>query len=245
MSRDTTPLGDLGDTQPGQLQKVLVWDPYIRVFHWSLVVCFVAAIVTAKVGGDWLAWHGYCGYAISALVVFRVLWGFVGGEFARFRSFVASPASSLRYGYRLLRGSTQHVISHNPLGAVMVMVLLGSLGFQSVLGMVGDNEITSSGPLSRYVSSESAAAAMRWHRLIGDVLLGLVALHVVAVLFHVFVKKEHLVSAMIDGQKSLPAELAERAKYARRASNVAGCFCAGISILAMAIALNWATLFLG
>jgi cytochrome b len=220
-----------------------VWDVFVRVFHWSLVLLFVISVATGKAGGSWIKWHMYSGYAILALVIFRIVWGFVGGEFARFVSFVASPVAAFRYGSSMLKRGAQHVISHNPLGGWMVLVLLALLGLQAGLGLIGDDEIATTGPLSRYVALETALAAMSWHRRIGDLLLILVAIHIIAVLFHVFVKKEGLIRAMFSGRKDLPQHLASEAQAARPASISRGVGVFVFAVIAVALAVNWSSLF--
>lgn len=220
-----------------------VWDVFVRVFHWSLVALFAFSAISGKVGGGWIKWHMYSGYAILALVLFRIVWGFVGGEYARFVSFVASPARAIAYGIGMVKGGVQHVISHNPLGGWMVVVLLLVLALQSMLGLISDDEIATSGPLARYVALETALAAMSWHRLIGDLLLILVAVHILAVLFHVFVKKESLVRAMLSGNKELPESLANEAKSAKPASATAGYVAFSVAVVAVVVAVNWSSWF--
>jgi cytochrome b len=220
-----------------------VWDVFVRAFHWSLVLLFAFSAITGKVGGSWIKWHMYSGYAILALVFFRIVWGFVGGEYARFASFVAGPTSAVRYGLGLLKRGSQHVISHNPIGGWMVVALLLVLATQAVLGLICDDEIATTGPLARYVSTELSLKAMSWHRLLGDVLLILVAIHILAVVFHVFVKKESLVRAMFSGNKDLPTDLAREAQSARKASIGIGFVVLSIAIAAVAIAVNGSSWF--
>jgi cytochrome b len=220
-----------------------VWDVFVRAFHWSLVLLFAFSAITGKVGGSWIKWHMYSGYAILALVFFRIVWGFVGGEYARFASFVAGPTSAVRYGLGLLKRGSQHVISHNPIGGWMVVALLLVLATQAVLGLICDDEIATTGPLARYVSTELSLKAMSWHRLLGDVLLILVAIHILAVVFHVFVKKESLVRAMFSGNKDLPTDLAREAQSARKASIGIGFVVLLIAIAAVAIAVNGSSWF--
>jgi cytochrome b len=220
-----------------------VWDVFVRAFHWSLVLLFAFSAITGKVGGSWIKWHMYSGYAILALVLFRIIWGFVGGEYARFASFVAGPTSAVRYGLGLLKRGSQHVISHNPIGGWMVVALLLVLATQAVLGLICDDEIATTGPLARYVSTELSLKAMSWHRLLGDVLLILVAIHILAVVFHVFVKKESLVRAMFSGNKDLPTDLAREAQSARKASIGIGFVVLSIAIAAVAIAVNGSSWF--
>lgn len=226
-----------------ELISAPVWDVFVRAFHWSLVALFAFSAITGKVGGGWIKWHMISGYAILALVLFRIVWGFVGGEYARFASFIASPARAIAYGIGMVKGGAQHVISHNPLGGWMVVVLLLVLALQSFLGLISDDEIATTGPLARYVALETALAAMSWHRLIGDLLLILVAVHILAVLFHVFVKKESLVRAMLNGNKELPESLANEAKSAKPASATAGYVALSVAVIAVVVVVNWSSWF--
>ncbi len=219
-----------------------VWDGFVRAFHWSLVLLFSLSIVTAKLGGNWIVWHMYSGYAILALVLFRIVWGFVGGEFARFGAFLSGPVIAARYGLGLLKKNSQYVISHNPLGGIMVVVLLVLLAAQAGFGLFSDDEIATTGPLARYVSTETSLKAMSWHRQLGDVLIGLVVIHILAVLFHIVVKKESLIRAMFDGKKMLPPDLAQQASAAKPASTKLGFVVLSIAIAAVVIAVNWSSI---
>jgi cytochrome b len=231
-------------TKPNiELISAPVWDGFVRVFHWTLVLLFAFSATTGKVGGTWIVWHMYSGYAILALVLFRIVWGFVGGEFARFSAFVASPIAAARYGIGMLGKGARHVISHNPLGGWMVIAMLLVLGLQAGLGMISDDEIATTGPLARYVSQDTALAAMSWHRKIGDLLLIFVAIHIAAVLFHVLVKKEGLIRAMFSGKKDLPRELAEQANAASPASSVRGFVVLSIAVAVVAIMVNAPAVF--
>ena len=185
-----------------------VWDAFVRCFHWSLVSLFAISVASGKVGGEWIVWHMRSGYAILALVVFRLIWGFVGGEYARYTSFLTGPVRGIKFAKGLLGKAPQHVIGHNPVGGWMVVVLLVLLATQAGLGLFSNDEIATTGPLARYVSDETSLTLMSRHRSIGDVLLILVGVHIAAVLFHVFVKKEGIVRAMLTGKKTLPPALA-------------------------------------
>lgn len=216
-----------------------VWDVFVRLFHWSLVLLFGFSVLSAKVGGNWITWHMYSGYAILSLVIFRVVWGFVGGEYARFGSFIAGPIRAAKYGLALLKRDSPHSIGHNPIGGWMVIVLLLLLASQAVLGLFGNDEIATSGPLARYISDDASIRAMTWHRRIGDALLILVGIHILAVLFHVFVKKEGLVRAMLSGSKNLPSSLANTAKAGRSASNRLGAILFALAVIIVALVVNW------
>jgi cytochrome b len=219
-----------------------VWDIFVRCFHWSLVALFSFSVISAKVGGAMITWHVYSGYAILSLVLFRLVWGLVGGEYARYGSFIAGPIRGVRFALSLLKkgsGHTQHVIGHNPIGGWMVIALLLLLALQATLGLISNDEIATTGPLARYVSDETSISAMSWHRRIGNLLLILVGVHIAAVLFHVFVKKEGLIRAMFNGNKSLPPELAREASAGRKASLPLGFIVLTIAIAAVTIAVNW------
>lgn len=236
-------------TKPNtDLIAVPVWDVFVRCFHWSLVTLFAISVTTGKIGGEWITWHMKSGYTILALVLFRVMWGFVGGEYARYRSFLAGPTRGIRFALELLKKHSQHaqhsqnIIGHNPVGGWMVIVLLLLLATQAILGLFGNDEIATTGPLARYISGEASVRAMGWHNRIGNVLLGLVGVHIVAVLFHVLVKKEGLIRAMFSGSKALPPALASEAAAARKASYPVGFIVLMIAIAAVTIAVNWSSI---
>ena len=220
-----------------------VWDGFVRVFHWSLVTLFAVSVASGKVGGEWIDWHMKSGYAILALVTFRLMWGFVGGEYARYVSFLTGPIRALKFAKGLLGKTHVHVIGHNPVGGWMVMVLLLLLATQATLGLFSNDEIATTGPLARYVSDATSITLMGRHRTIGNILLALVGIHIAAVLFHVIVKKENLIRAMFSGKKALPPALASEANAARKASTPLGFVVISVAIAVVAIAVNWAALF--
>lgn len=179
---------------------VRVWDLPTRVFHWSLVVCVVGLVVTAKLGQ--MEWHFRLGYAALTLLLFRLVWGLVGGRWSRFVSFVYSPASVWRY----LRGPVEpaHSVGHTPPGSLSVFALLLFLLAQAGTGLFSDDEIAASGPLTRLVSNAWVSQASWYHREVGQrVLIVLVALHVAAILFYLWRKRQNLIVPMLTGDKSL------------------------------------------
>ena len=220
-----------------------VWDAFVRGFHWSLVTLFVISVTSGKVGGEWIVWHMRSGYAVLALVVFRLIWGFVGGEYARYTSFLTGPVRGFKFAKSLLGKGHEHVIGHNPVGGWMVVVLLVLLATQAGLGLFSNDEIATTGPLARYVSDATSITLMGRHRTIGNLLLILVGVHIAAVLFHVFVKKEGIIRAMFTGTKSLPPTLASEAHAARKASHPLGFVVLSVAIAAVVIAVNWPALF--
>lgn len=182
-----------------------VWDFPVRVFHWSLVISFAGAYITHRLGIEYFKYHVWCGYAVIILVSFRIIWGLVGTRHARFWNFIRGPVTTGRYTLATLRGKGQHYAGHNPLGALMVIVLLASLAVQALAGLFANDEIFNLGPLYAYVSAQRSIELTSLHRQLFYWILGAVALHVLAVLAHRLLKKEKLVRAMIVGDK--PAEL--------------------------------------
>ena len=122
-----------------------VWDAFVRCFHWSLVTLFIISVASGKVGGEWIVWHMRSGYAILALVIFRLIWGFFGGEYARYGSFLAGPVRGIKFAKGLLGKGHEHVIGHNPVGGWMVVVLLVLLATQASLGLFSNDEIATTG----------------------------------------------------------------------------------------------------
>jgi cytochrome b len=188
-----------------RLTAVRVWDLPTRAFHWVLALTIVASVVSAKIGGNAMLWHFRFGYVVFALVAFRVLWGLVGGRWSRFSSFVYSPGTVLRYLRGQSRADEHHDVGHNPLGSFSVLALLGFLALQVATGLVADDEIANVGPLNRFVSGSTAGQATHWHKDYGQwILLGLVALHIAAILYYLLAKKTNLVRPMLNGDKALP-----------------------------------------
>lgn len=182
---------------------VRVWDAPTRLFHWLLALCFVGLLITSQVGGMAMEWHFRFGYGVLTLLLFRLLWGVLGGHWSLFSSFVVGPTGVLRYLQG--RGKPHDGVGHNPLGALSVLAMLLFLSLQVASGLMSDDEIAAAGPLTRFVSSAWVGTATYYHKDIGKlILLGLVALHLAAIAFYYFRKKENLLKPMITGDKSLP-----------------------------------------
>ena len=181
--------------------KVRIWDLPTRLFHWALVMCLVGLITTAQIGGNAMDWHFRLGYGVLTLLLFRFIWGFMGGYWSRFSSFFFSPAAIYRYVRNANMPSPS--LGHNPLGAASVYAMLILLLMQVGTGLVSDDEIAAAGPLSKYVASAWVSQATLYHSEIGKrLILALVGLHLAAVLFHQFKKREDLVRPMINGDKT-------------------------------------------
>jgi len=171
-----------------------LWDKPTRLFHWALVLCIVLAWLSAE--QQWYEIHLYTGYSVIVLVVFRVLWGFIGSLHSRFSDFVVGPAKLDHY----LRTGEYSSAGHNPLGALSVMALLLLLLVQAVSGLFNSDDILFSGPLHYWASTELRDLMGQVHDLLFNLLLGLIALHIGAVFYHQRRHQLPLVRAMILGR---------------------------------------------
>lgn len=188
------------------MKRLHVWDLPTRLFHWLLVLGIATAYVTGQIGGNLIVWHGRAGLFIIGLVAFRVVWGFVGAPTARFAHFVRGPGAIRAY----LRGQWRG-IGHNPLGALSVIGLIALVGAQAVTGLFTNDDISFAGPLADLVSKETSDRLLGIHVLLQNVLLGLVVLHLAAIVFYVRIKRDNLVRPMLTGWKSVTADTAGHA----------------------------------
>jgi cytochrome b len=184
------------------LGTVRVWDLPTRLFHWLLVALVAGSFATGKVGGNAMIYHEWCGEAILALLIFRVVWGFIGSAPSRFGTFLAGPSTVFRYALTLLRRDEDHHLSHNPLGGWSVMAMLLVLLIQAGTGLFANDDIFIEGPLYKWVSKATSDRLTSIHHFNHDVIIVLVAVHVAAVLFHLVYKKENLIIPMITGRKT-------------------------------------------
>jgi cytochrome b len=185
---------------------VRVWDLPTRLFHWLLAATVAGSVASGQIGGNAMIWHIRLGLLVLTLLVFRLAWGFVGGYWSRFAAFLYGPRSVVAY----LRGDIgpggRYEIGHSPVGALSVWALLGLLAIQVATGLVADDEIATTGPLNRFVSSATATAASGWHAKLGkSLLIVLIVLHVAAVLFYLWRRKRNLIRPMIGGDMAVPA----------------------------------------
>jgi cytochrome b len=178
--------------------RILLWDLPLRIFHWSLVLAVTTAIVSAKIGGEWMELHGKAGLAIIGLLVFRVTWGIVGSTHARFSNFAPTPAKIRNY----LKGKWQG-IGHNPLGALSVFALLGLLAAQATTGLFSNDDISFNGPLYVLVEQNVSDRLTGWHHQLSNVLFVLLGLHLIAVFFYVIIKRNNLIKPMLTGWKTV------------------------------------------
>jgi cytochrome b len=183
----------------------LVWDLPLRLFHWLLVISIFASWGTAKLGFGWMKWHFWFGYWVIGLLVFRLIWGVVGPRHARFRNFLKRPSKVLAY-VRRLAGTAQieGSVGHNPLGGLMVVVMLGLLAVQACTGLFATDDIAWAGPYNAAVSATAAGRLTNLHHVNFKIIWCAIGLHLLAILYYTWIKKEALVSAMVTGEK--PAE---------------------------------------
>ena len=200
------------------MKKIIrVWDLPIRVFHWLLVLCIIGSIISVNLGGNAIEWHAYFGYSILTLLVFRIIWGFIGSKHARFVSFLPNKKAILDY----LQGSAPRVLGHNPVGALSVFALLFALIVQVTTGLFVDDEIAFQGPLAKYVSSSVVSFLSEIHEGNQAVIYTLITIHIAAIWYYKKFKGENLIKPMISGDKEidpseeanyLPADLGQASK---------------------------------
>lgn len=187
------------------LYRVRIWDLPTRVFHIVLALAVAGLVATGEVGGNALQIHFLLGYLILVLVIFRLIWGVVGGHWSRFVNFVPSPTRLLAYVQSLRVKQAVDHIGHNPLGALSVLAMLFLLLLQVLSGLMSDDDISNTGPWAVLVPADWVALATQYHGDIGKVLLIiLISLHVATVLYYKHLKNEDLITPMITGDKILP-----------------------------------------
>ncbi len=175
-----------------------VWDLPLRLFHWALVGLVAFQAYTGLWGGPKaMVWHGRAGLAILALVLFRLIWGVIGGRHARFASFVRGPGAIIKY----LKGQLPPVAGHNPLGALSVIAMIAILATQAATGLFANDDILFEGPLVQLVGKETSDVVTRYHYLSSRVLLALVVLHLGAIAVYRF-KGHDLIRPMITGTRT-------------------------------------------
>lgn len=197
--------------------EVKVWDPLVRIFHWSLVAAFTIAYLTED---DWQSLHVWAGYTVAGLLAFRLVWGFVGTEHARFRDFVFSPTTVIAYLKDMVSLRAKRYIGHNPAGGAMVVALLISLAATTLTGMEVYAVKENAGPFAQIqienISPISTAMAdddehehengeggvwEELHEFFANFTLLLVFLHIGGVVFSSFEHGENLPRAMVTGKK--------------------------------------------
>lgn len=186
-------------------RPVLVWDGPTRAFHWLLVLLILTSWRTGEAGGEWLRYHFWSGYAILTLVLFRIVWGVVGGTHARFANFVRGIPTALHHVRELMRPGPTSDVGHNAIGGWMIVILLAVLLFQTGTGLFADDDIVTTGPLGDLVSSTVRSRLTTLHKYNFELIEVLVGVHIAAVLVYWLFKRQNLIGAMITGRKRAPA----------------------------------------
>jgi cytochrome b len=184
---------------------VTIWDLPTRLFHWLVVALVAAAYATWRL--NWMDWHAWVGDALLTLVLWRLLWGWVGSDTARFSRFLASPGAALRHLAHLRHREPDREAGHNPAGGWMVLLLLALLLGQILTGIYVGNDVADEGPLTELTPAPIANLITALHALLWDALLAAVALHLLAILVYAAVKRQNLVLPMVTGRKWLPDDV--------------------------------------
>jgi cytochrome b len=217
--------------QSGADRKVLVWDLPTRLFHWLTAALVLAAYLTWRL--DWMDWHAKIGDAVLTLVTFRLLWGFFGSDTTRFARFLASPRAALSHLAHVLRREPDRQVGHNPAGGLMVLLLIALLFGETLTGLYVNNDVADQGPLTELVPARIANAISALHWIFWDALLAAIALHVVAIAVYAAAKGQNLVTPMVTGVKTLPADMRPpRMAGAVRAAILLGCSAGAVAALA-------------
>ena len=195
----------MGDTPGDARVRARLWDAPTRIVHWALVLLIGFSWWSAET--ERLSWHRLSGYSVLGLLVFRLIWGFVGSGTARFASFVRGPKATLAYARGLFaRGHTTSP-GHNPLGAVSVLAILATLIAQVFTGLFAvDVDGLESGPLSDRVSFDTGRVFAEWHELSFTLLQILVLLHLAAIVFYAVYKRADLVRPMFTGRQAFESD---------------------------------------
>ena len=189
---------------------IKVWDLPTRLFHWVLVACFVVSYVSVSLADGrqtrlLMAIHFISGETALGLLVFRLIWGFLGSETARFASFLRSPAAALRHLAHLRAREPDDQIGHNAAGGWMVIVLLLLLCVQVGSGLFSNDDGTTEGPLAHFVSKNHSDLLSTIHSFNFNLLMAAVVLHLLAIAAYAVLKGHRLAPPMITGKKRLPA----------------------------------------
>jgi cytochrome b len=216
--------------------KVRIWDVPVRLFHWTLVILLAVSYFTGQAGGDWMTLHFWSGYTILTLLLFRIAWGFVGSTTARFSHFIKGPRTCGSYLRRLMLGLRTVDVGHNPVGGIMVVVLLLAVLAQVIAGLFAADTDTGivNGPLAHLLPDKWVDRLTDFHEFWVNVLLVLAGIHVLAALFYLFWKRQNLIGAMITGRKKL-ADVAEQQGAEPTLSFASGWRAVSLLIVAAAI----------
>lgn len=182
-------------------KHLLVWDLPLRIFHWLFACTVIASWYTSDQDNDLIELHMQLGYFALGLLIFRVLWGIVGTKHSRFTSFVPSPNRLFSYIKNWRNKKDVITAGHNPLGSLMVILMIILISLQAISGLFINDDIYSSGPYYDSVSKEVEQVMMFLHHNIFDYMIAAIVLHLLAIAYYERVKKQSLILPMITGKK--------------------------------------------
>ena len=190
-----------------QNKEICVWDPLVRIFHWTLVISFFVAYFTED---EYLNLHTWAGYTIFTLISVRIFWGFVGTKHAKFSDFIYTPEEIFLFIKNTFSLKAQRYLGHNPAGGVMIFLLLISLFFTTASGVTLFAIEEGQGPLAWFIGNDW----QNWedlfeesHEFFANFTLLLVFIHVAGVIIESFIHKENLAKAMVTGKKRIEDEI--------------------------------------
>jgi len=194
--------GRTGEDTAATTRDLAVWDVPTRLFHWLTVALVAAAYVTWRL--NWMDWHAYAGEALLALLIFRLVWGLIGSDTARFSQFLTAPRAAFGHLTHLFRREPDTQIGHNAAGGWMVLLLLLLLLGQTLTGIIDNNDIADAGPLTDTMPAWLSNLVDDLHTWLWYALLTAIALHLVAIATYAVVKGHNLLRPMLSGRKALP-----------------------------------------
>jgi cytochrome b len=208
-----------------------VWDVPTRLFHWAVVVLVCSSWVTQHEG--WMDQHVLCGYSMATLLLFRLIWGVIGSDTARFARFLKSPVAAVQHLVRLYQGEPDHEIGHNAAGGWMVLGMLGLLCVQVGTGLCANDEVSVEGPLAHVVGPRNSDWLSHIHAVNSRLIEAAIVLHLLAILTYRVLRGHRLVGPMVTGNKRLPDTL----PVPRMASpaKAVGALCAAAGLVAFMV----------
>lgn len=208
--------------------KVKVWDIYIRTFHWLLLICILVSFISVRL--DEMDIHFISGHCILALIIFRLIWGVVGSSTALFSNFIKGPGTILGYLKNPDSEKFRRMIGHSPIAALSVIAMLVVISVQVGTGLISDDEILLQGPLAKYVSGDMSYQATTYHGINAKLIIGLIVLHLAAITFYRFIKKDDIVKPMITGRKRVSDEIAQQLITLHEKKPLGAAMAIGVSI---------------
>ncbi len=183
-------------------KQFLIWDLPLRIFHWLFALTILASWYTSDQDRELIELHLQLGYFALGLIVFRLLWGIVGSKHSRFLSFMPTPKRVIDYIRNVVSNCDTSTVGHNPLGGLMVILMITLVSLQAISGLFINDDVFSAGPYYDSVSKEIEQVMVFLHHHIFDYMIGAIALHLLAIFYYVRIKKQNLILPMITGKKS-------------------------------------------